>query len=149
MKVLKAFIFSAGVILLFTAAAKLISSTGNSKALFVREPLTGWHFRDVLCIVGAIEIAVAMSCFFCKRLWVSNWLIAWISTCFLFYRAGLLWIGYHGPCKCLGSLADSLHISQQAADSSMKIVLAYLLVGSYGMLFKLWRQHKSFRVIQL
>jgi hypothetical protein len=33
-----------------------------------------------------------------------------------------------------------LHLSDQAADNIMKVVLAYLLVGSYGLLFREWRR---------
>jgi cbb3-type cytochrome oxidase subunit 3 len=40
----------------------------------------------------------------------------------------------------LGNLTDALHIPPQAADTAMKIILAYLLIGSYATLFWLWRQ---------
>jgi cbb3-type cytochrome oxidase subunit 3 len=35
-----------------------------------------------------------------------------------------------------------LHIPPQTADTAMKIILAYLLIGSYATLFWLWRQQK-------
>jgi cbb3-type cytochrome oxidase subunit 3 len=38
---------------------------------------------------------------------------------------------------------DALHIPPQTADTAMKIILAYLLLGSYAMLFWLWRQRKK------
>jgi hypothetical protein len=41
----------------------------------------------------------------------------------------------------MGSLTDTLHISPVVADNIMKVVLAYLLIGSYVTLFWLWRQH--------
>jgi hypothetical protein len=40
----------------------------------------------------------------------------------------------------LGNLTDALHISPQTGDIAMKIILAYLLIGSYATLFWLWRQ---------
>ena len=33
-----------------------------------------------------------------------------------------------------------LHLSDQAADNIMKVILAYLLIGSYGILFWEWRR---------
>jgi hypothetical protein len=51
-------------------------------------------------------------------------------------------MGYHKPCNCLGNLTDALHIPLQTADTAMKIVLGYLLIGSYAILFWLWRQRR-------
>jgi hypothetical protein len=55
------------------------------------------------------------------------------------YRIGLDWVGYHKPCSCLGTLTDSLHIPPQTADGAMKMILGYLIVGSFSTLFWLWR----------
>jgi hypothetical protein len=52
-------------------------------------------------------------------------------------------VGYHKPCSCLGNLTDALHIPPPMADTAMKIILAYLLIGSYATLFWLWRQRKK------
>jgi hypothetical protein len=40
----------------------------------------------------------------------------------------------------LGALTDEIHIPSQTADTAMKIILAYLLIGSYASLIWLWRQ---------
>jgi hypothetical protein len=56
---------------------------------------------------------------------------------FLVYRLGLILVHYHKPCSCLGHLSDALHISPNAVNIAMKIVLEYLLLGSFAMLF--WR----------
>ena len=63
-------------------------------------------------------------------------LLAWLATALVMYRIGLKWVGYLKPCSCLGNLTDALNISPQTADMTMKINLAYLLVGSYANL--LW-----------
>jgi hypothetical protein len=70
-------------------------------------------------------------------------LVAWLATSLLAYRIGLVAVGYHRPCPCLGNLTDALHIPPQIADTAMKIILAYLLIGSYATLFWLWRQHRK------
>ena len=58
-------------------------------------------------------------------------------------RFGLWWMGWHKPCNCLGNLTDALHLSPQTADNIMKVVLAYLLIGSYGLLFWGWWRRKQ------
>jgi hypothetical protein len=39
----------------------------------------------------------------------------------------------------LGNLADALHIPPNVADGALKIILLYLLIGSYGNLFRVWK----------
>jgi hypothetical protein len=36
-----------------------------------------------------------------------------------------------------------LHIPPEVADTSLKIILAYLLIGSYGILFSFWWQKRK------
>jgi hypothetical protein len=43
----------------------------------------------------------------------------------------------------LGRFADPLHIPPQIADTAMKIILMYLLLGGYATMLWLWRQHKN------
>lgn len=143
MKIARLFVYSAAIILLLTAAAKFISSAGQAKMLLQRDPLTGFQFRDLFRIVGGIEVAVALVCCFGKRIWLPAGLVAWLTTSFLGYRLGLSWTGYHRPCSCLGNLTDALRISPQTADMAMKIILAYLLIGSYASLFWFWRQKRK------
>jgi hypothetical protein len=141
MRIARWFLYSAAVVLLLAAAAKFISSTGHGKIVLAIDPLTGFQFHDLFRIVGSIEIAIALACFWSKRTWLSAGLVAWLTTSFLAYRIGLVLVGWHKPCSCLGNLTDALHISPQTADTAMKIILAYLLIGSYASLFWLWRQH--------
>jgi len=142
-KLLNKFIYSSGILLVITALAKLISSFGSGTILQMRDPLTGFQFQDLFRIVGGIEVAVALVCIFGKRTWLQAGLVAWLATSFLAYRIGLVAVGYHRPCSCMGNLTDALHIPPQTADTAMKIILAYLLLGSYATLFWLWRQHKK------
>jgi hypothetical protein len=52
-------------------------------------------------------------------------------------------MNWHRPCNCLGNLTDALHISPQTADNIMKLLLAYLLIGSYGLMFWRWKQGRE------
>ena len=97
----------------------------------------------MFCIAGIIELAVAYICLFTKNISLQAGLVAVLSTNFLLYRFGLWLVGWHSPCLCLGNLTDALHISPETADTAMKIVLAYLLIGSYATLFWLWKEKKK------
>ena len=131
------FILSAGAILAITGIAKIWSGLGNSKLLAVVDPIIGIKFGTLMLLVGVAEIAIALVCFFSKRQTLALGLVAWMSTNFVVYRLGLWWMDWKKPCSCLGNFTDALHISPQTADNIMKVLLAYLLIGSFGLLF--WR----------
>jgi hypothetical protein len=137
------FIVSAGVILSVTGIAKIWSSLGQARILVVPDPFIGIELGHLLSLVGAAEVAIALTCFFSKRELLSIVSVAWLATGFVVYRLGLLWIGWQRPCSCLGNLTDALNISPQKADAAMKIILAYLLLGSYATLFWLWRRKRK------
>jgi predicted neutral ceramidase superfamily lipid hydrolase len=126
-----------------TGIAKIWSGLGNSKFLAVVDPIVGIQFGQLILLVGVAEIAIALVCFLSKKQTLALGLVAWISTNFVVYRLGLWWIAWHRPCSCLGNLTDALHISPQTADNIMKVVLAYLLIGSYGALFCRWLKRKA------
>ncbi len=139
-RIIGVFMYSAGLLLLFTALGKLISSTGQEGALAALEPISQMPFRYVFIIVGVAEICVGLTCFFGKGLLSRAMIVAWFATCLALYRIGLMWIGYHGPCGCLGSLTEMISISPGKADVIMRIALGYLLAGSYGSIFALHKQ---------
>jgi len=136
----KAFIVSAGAILAITGIAKVWSGLGQSKLLAVSDPILGIQFGHLMLAVGLAEIVIALVCFFSKAQTMALGFVAWLATNFVFYRLGLWWMDWQRPCSCLGNLTDALHLSPQLADTIMKGVLAYLLVGSYASLYRLWRQ---------
>jgi len=135
------FRLSAGAILAFTGIAKMLSALGDAPILQSQDPLLILEFRHLMLAAGALELVIAGFCLLNKSQAVAMILVAWLATNLLIYRLGLRWLGWHLPCSCLGNLTDVLHISPQTADTAMKIILAYLLIGSYATLFWLWR-HK-------
>lgn len=142
-KPINIFLRSASALLVVAAIAKLVSSAGSARIMQNPDPILAIPFRHVFWIVGGIELVIAMVCIFDKRIEIKAGLVAWLATSFLVYRIGLILVGYHKPCSCLGNLTDALHIPPQTADMAMKIILAYLLIGSYASLFWLWRQRKK------
>jgi hypothetical protein len=134
------FCFSAGVILLLTGIAKIWSAFGHAKVLAVQNPLLEIQFGHLMIGVGAVELAVAIVCFFSRSTQWTVGCVAWLATNFLLYRFGNVLMNYREPCSCLGNLTDALRISPHVADIAMKIVLAYLFIGSYAILFGSWWQ---------
>jgi hypothetical protein len=137
------FLKSVGVVLFVTGLGKAFSAIGTARALDTADPLIGIPFRQLLLLVGLAELLVAFFCLFTGRRGLSVWLVGWLSSNFLVYRLGLWFIGWHRPCACMGSLAGMLHLSDTAADNIMKGVLAYLLIGSYGILLWEWRRGRA------
>jgi hypothetical protein len=127
-----------GGALALTGLAKAVSATDSARALDAADPLIGLPFGQLLLLVGLGELVIDFFCVFTDRRRLSLAAVAWLATNFLVYRVGLWLVGWHHPCACMGSLAGMLHLSDQAADNIMKGVLAYLLVGSYGILLWEW-----------
>jgi hypothetical protein len=128
------YLLLSGLILGATGFAKLYSALGSSQLLDVQDPFFGLSFRHLMFLVGAAELVVAGICFFGRNPLIAAGLIAWLATNFLVYRIGIWWIGWKAPCGCLGTLTDALPLSAQTVESIMKVLLAYLLIGSYGLL---------------
>jgi hypothetical protein len=133
-KLARRYLDSAGVILFVTGVAKLVSSGGSARALQTIDPFFGLPFGTVFFCGGVLELVVSHYILKWTDILARAMLVAWISTCFLVYRIGLFWMGWHKPCGCLGTLTEALHLSPAAADTIMKFVLAYLLIGSYACL---------------
>ena len=134
------FVTSVAAILSITGIAKLWSAFGSTKLLSVADPIFGIEFGKLMLVVGVSEIVISLACILSKRQTLALGVVAWMSTMFLVYRLGLWWIDRNPLCSCLGNLTDAIHISPQAADNVMKVVLAYLLAGSYGLLIWQWRR---------
>jgi hypothetical protein len=138
-RLLKRFTLSCGIILFITAIAKIVGSFGAAKVLAYSDPMLGIQFRHLMLIAGSVEIVSASMCFFQKKIWLANCLIAWLSISLLIYRFGMWWIGWHSPCACLGTLTDTIHIRPQVADIILKLILLYFVIGSSAALFWFWR----------
>lgn len=141
--VVRLFLITSGLLLLATAAGKVVSALGHKSILWETDPILGLQFRHVLWIVGLCEMFIGVVTIFGRWTNVQLGLLALLATNFMVYRFGLWWIGWKKPCSCMGNLSDALHIKPESADNIMMIVLAYLLIGSYGLLIWQWNVSKS------
>jgi len=143
-RIARLFVRSAGCLLILTGSAKIISSTGSAPVLGLPDPVFQIPFRYEFVIVGLLELAVAAVCMLDRSLLLRQiLLLTWISSAFLFYRLCVEFIGYTEPCRCLGTLTDSLHLLPQTGKRLLTGMLAYILCGSYWMLFciRRWENH--------
>jgi hypothetical protein len=135
---------SSGVILGFAGMAKIWTAlNGGSEVLTIADPVLGIKYKKLMLAVGFVEIIVALICILAKNQTIVPKLIAWIASCFAAYRIGLWWINWTFPCHCLGNLTDALHIPEETADRIMKLILAYLLVGSYSLIVIQWLKKRQ------
>ncbi len=126
------FVISAGIILSVVGAAKLWSATGQARILAERDPLLGIPWRDTMLLVGGLEIVLALYCFLFFKRQSALLLVCWLSLNFALYHFGLWWINWE-TCDCLGRITGVLRLSTTATNVIVKMLLAYLLVGSWGL----------------
>mgnify|MGYP000097264787 CR=1 FL=1 len=126
------FVISAGVILAAVGGAKWWSATGEARVLKEAAPLLGIAWRDAMILVGGLEIALSLFCLISYRRRSAMLLVQWISLNFVLYQAGLWWIGWE-TCECLGQITSALRLSDQTAGIVVKLMLAWLLLGSWGL----------------
>lgn len=145
-KLVQTFVASAGVVLLVTGGAKIVSALGQAGILDWYDPVLGISFRLVFWLVGGTEIGVGAVCPLSRRAELGAGLVLWLAIGFVVYRLGLWVVGYQEPCSCLGSLSPALGISAEAADRAMRIVLGYLLAGSLAAVGWMWRSRRRSKV---
>ena len=114
-----------------TALAKAITRLVGNKLLLLGDPLfpflSNWQM-----LVLAVGFEVSVVCVLIRPLRDTDKLrsILWLCSVFFAYRLGLVWIGFHGYCRCLGSMSDWLHISPAVTDGISKGILFVLMVGA-------------------
>lgn len=141
-KLITIFVKSSGFLFIITAIAKLISSLGTATILNHLDPIFLIPFGHFFQAAAVAECSVAVVCFLKINRIFQTASIAFSASNFLLYRLGYYWMGYHGVCPCMGNFTEAIHVPPQLADIIMKIILAYLLIGSYVALFWLWRQYE-------
>lgn len=139
------FIYSSATVLFITSIAKLVSIFGKAGILDQPDPILSIQTRTLLVAVAILEIGVCIFLFCSEKVFAKIASIAWLASCFLVYRLGLALVGSN-ECGCLGNLTDALHISPQTANDILKALVAYLLIGAYGLMIWQWRHRMKLSV---
>lgn len=137
-------IASAATLIAVAGVAKLVSSTGSAAILDRDDPIFSISFRAVFIFVGSVEIIVAAVCFFTRSVMLHVFLLLWLASAFVAYRAGLWWIGYLKPCPCLGTLTERLHLPPVVADKIVLTMLLYLFFACSAVLFLSLKERREF-----
>jgi hypothetical protein len=144
LKARRAFVVSAAVVLVLTAAVKLLGATRNAPYLTLPDPLFQLvSSRTMILLAAVVELTVAGLLILRKVDRLKLWLLVWLSSLFLSYRAGLLLVGFSGLCPCLGGPLDWFGVKPTMADAVAKGIIGYLLVFAVGFLLVEWRQKKA------
>lgn len=125
-----AFFSSSCGLLLITAVAKIVSTFGSAPMLMATDPLFLVPFKHVMRLTAIFELGVAYLVVSSYSSSTKALSIILISSCFAIYRFGLFLVGYSTFCPCLGNLGDALGLSPVVLDTSLKLVIGYLLCGS-------------------
>lgn len=141
-----AFISSVSVVLLVTGAAKIVSAITGGQILEIVDPVVGIEMRQLFWFAGTIEVLVSVVCLFGQCLGLKAALVLWLGANLAVYRIALAWIGGPKSCNCLGSGIGFLNLSASGVDFAMKILLAYMLLGSSATL--LWIRKSRIRAAQ-
>lgn len=145
-RITKYFVISAACVLVVVGSAKVIGSLlSQAPALSAADPIFDISFQKLMVVAGLIELIVAMICLLTFRGLLGLFCVGWLATSVLVYRLGLVWLGWHLPCGCLGSLAWALHLSPTTADALAKILLTYLMAGSLGLMMLHARKRRTLR----
>ncbi len=131
------FIYSATVVFVLTASAKILSAIFGPPRLLKtqHEIFTMLDIRQFLLATAALELAVVWFLVKAKSPNLKLGAVAWFSTILVLYRFLRAEWYVPGPCRCLGNLGDWLHVSPVVVDDILKATLGYLCLISYLLLF--------------
>jgi len=139
----KYFNYSAIIVLALTALCKLVSISGESRILGVPDPIFSFlTMRQLLLLTSVIELLAAFYLWKGANPMTKSFVVLWLGAVFFSYRVGL-WLMHYKGCACLGTVAQWLPVSPAAVDVLMKVVLAYLTIGSAIFFFRAWFQDKE------
>ena len=85
-KWIRAFVYSAGGVLLAAALGRFIIALGSAPVLDLPDPLLEIPLRYAVLGVGVLELAVALVCLFAKSLGRQAGLVGWLATNWAVYR---------------------------------------------------------------
>jgi hypothetical protein len=139
----RAFLVFAGIALFITGASKGYLVFDPTQALDTKDPLFGVPFRYLGISAGFVEVLVSICCLSGRSSILCAVLVAWLATILSLYRVVLLLYDWHLPCVCLGALTGNLPISERTAEIAVNSLLAFLVFGSYLILFTRWLSRKK------
>jgi hypothetical protein len=132
-KVISAYIYSAGSLLLALATALVLANLHKQPLDFVpaHELLFDLRLPVLFWIVAGILTIVALQCLFGRQTGLQLTLLLWMASNLVVYRLGLHYMGAKGGVRgYLGELADVFGCSTVTMTGLLTLAVGYLLLGS-------------------
>ena len=126
----KLFSRSCAALFSFTALAKFASAFGTSRALSDSDKIiTFLSNRQLMVVVGIVEMVVVVYMMLPRSISKQAAALVCFCTAMWAYRAALFVGGFPPVCKCLGSLVEAIHMTDNQAIAISTAILCYMTVG--------------------
>jgi hypothetical protein len=139
------FVLFAGAALAFFGVAIIIGSFAQIQVLNLHEPIFNFPIRYLMFLFGIGALLIAILCLFTSRIFLSLWLIIWLTVNFLVYRIGLWTMGWNSS----GFLLSTLGFSLTETDLILTSLLTFLFITSLSILwlkYRLVKAKESFKI---
>jgi len=123
------FQYSSAVLVLVTAAAKLISALGAQGILHAPDPILGVSNRVLLMSFGILELTLVAALLGSEGRWFVFLLISMLGGQFLLYRTIFALGAYSRGCPCLGTIGEWLPMSERNIDLALWGIASWLCIG--------------------
>ena len=134
------FTLAVGGILAFDGISKVLSLFEQFQVLNFADPILGITSRQLLPIVGIVEIIIASFCLFSNKRILSLMLVAWLATNFLVYVISLYSMGCHLPYGWINHHTVPGNLSPFLSDWLVVATSAIMIIGGGTAI---WVEHKS------
>jgi len=125
---------TAGVVLAIVGVAKIMSAFSGVRYLAQADPVLSFlSNKDLLLLAGGVEVLLAGALLLWPHLWYARYGLFSLCTTFAVYRVGMVVMGVHSPCPCLGRASDWLHLKPKQVDSlsfSLLAGLSFIAISS-------------------
>ena len=127
------FFYAAQCIFLLTAVLKLYSVLAGGLIFQALDPVIGVPIGSLLVLAALVEIAAAIGLGLMDSLFLKSATLCWVTALFGAYR--LMLLRSDRACLCLGTIGDSLGISEKTISFVTGATLIILLAGSVMLLW--------------
>jgi DNA-directed RNA polymerase subunit RPC12/RpoP len=130
-------------LLLVAALSRVLIAFGDAPALSLPEPVLGIPLRYAVLAVGGIELAVALTCVFGRRIGLQIGWLTWLGTGYVVFWIGLVCQHFSPQGSCIGSLTDPLLLHQGTTGYIFALMPFGLILGSYATAGTYWLAPKA------
>jgi hypothetical protein len=135
----RAFIHSAGALLLASALVRFVSCASDQTAIHPHEPVFMLALPTFFRVVAGLEFAIALVCLFGKDIVLQTSFALWLATSLMVYRIAMVFSGATGGFNGYsGNITDAFGVSHRVVNALLETVPLYLLAGSLVVMAWSW-----------